>query len=113
MTLALSTAYAGGSATQVTSVCQPSASGGLSAVSSMVDDERGAAEHLGERVLPDGAEGRRERELLVLAQVLVVEEQHRVLVQRVAQQTARSASSSGVVQVDAVDDRTDGAGDRA
>ena len=29
--------------------------------------ERGAAEHPRERVLPDGAEGRRERELLVLA----------------------------------------------
>ena len=38
ITLALSTAYAGGSLTHVTSVCQPSASGGLSALSSIVDD---------------------------------------------------------------------------
>ena len=68
--------------------------------------ERGAAEHPGERVLPDGAEGRRERELLVLAQVLVVEEQHRVLVQRVAQQT-RGRVVERVAQVDRVDDRTD------
>ena len=110
ITLALSTAYMGGSGTQVTSVCQPSASGGLSAVSSMVDVSAVPPSIFVSGYGPTVPKCDANSDLLRLVEVLAVEEQDGVLVQRVAQRLR-----GGVVErdgeVDVVDDGTDAAGD--